>query len=347
MDRKIDVDDVAISVGSAAASVGLTPATLRTWDRRYGLSPSMRTEGGHRRYGHADLLRLRLAARFIQTGLPPAGAVAAVAGWSDDECRKREGAYGQSLMFWRARGPLTDSGAKQSENDSEPNEPERTRAGGGRTVPMPDATEKQRGMARAAMSLDGDRVREMMSTAIADSGTIAAWNDLAAPTLIALGEKWAQTGENIEVEHVATLALEDALEQSRVKQASLPLALGLADADRGSRVILACAPKDRHVLGMLALRAALLEHGTNAVMLGAELPLSSLAAAVGRLRPRAIVIWASMPEHADVAGLSALPHHRPSAKMFIAGPGWAGVEVPPEFARSLESIEDAVERLAL
>jgi len=202
-------------------------------------------------------------------------------------------------------------------------------------------------MARAAMSLDGDRVREMMSTAIADSGTIAAWNDLAAPTLIALGEKWAQTGEGIEVEHVASLAFEDALEQSRVKQASLPLALGLADADRGSGVILVCAPKDRHVLAMLALRAALLEHGTNAVMLGAELPSSALAAAVDRLRPRAIVIWSSMQEHADVAVLSALPVHRPPAKMFIAGRGWAGVAVLPELARSLESIEDAVDRLAL
>jgi DNA-binding transcriptional MerR regulator len=337
-DGVIDIDDVAISVAAAAASVGLTPATLRTWDRRYGLSASMRTDGGHRRYDHVDLLRLRLAARLVGTGAPPAGAVAAVVGWTEDECRDR---------LVSSRGPFTDAEPEQSEHVSESDEPERTRAGGGRTAPMPDATEEQRGMARAAMSLDGDRVREMMSTAIADSGTIAAWNDLAAPTLIALGEKWAQTGENIEVEHVATLALEDALEQSRVKQASLPLALGLADADRGSRVILACAPKDRHVLGMLALRAALLEHGTNAVMLGAELPLSSLAAAVGRLRPRAIVIWASMPEHADVAGLSALPHHRPSAKMFIAGPGWAGVEVPPEFARSLESIEDAVERLAL
>jgi DNA-binding transcriptional MerR regulator len=335
MDRKIDVDDVAISVGSAAASVGLTPATLRTWDRRYGLSPSMRTEGGHRRYGHADLLRLRLAARFIQTGLPPAGAVAAVAGWSDDECRKREGAYGQSLMFWRARGPLTDSGAKQSENDSEPNEPERTRAGGGRTVPMPDATEKQRGMARAAMSLDGDRVREMMSTAIADSGTIAAWNDLAAPTLIALGEKWAQTGEDIEVEHVATLSFQQALQQSR------------GPVDGGRPVLLANAPRDRHVLPMLALRAALLEHGTNAVMLGAELPSSALVAAVERVRPRAIVIWASMPEHADVAVLSVLPNQRPPAKVFIAGQGWTGLEVSSEVAKPLGTIEDAVEQLSL
>ena len=326
MDRKIDVDDVAISVGSAAASVGLTPATLRTWDRRYGLSASMRTDGGHRRYDHVDLLRLRLAARLVGTGVPPAGAVAAVVGWTEDECRDR---------LVSSRGPFTDAEPEQSEHVSESDEPERTRAGGGRTVPMPDATEEQRGMARAAMSLDGDRVREMMSTAIADSGTIAAWNDLAAPTLIALGEKWAQTGEDIEVEHVATLSFQQALQQSR------------GPVDGGRPVLLANAPRDRHVLPMLALRAALLEHGMNAVMLGAELPSSALVAAVERVRPRAIVIWASMPEHADVAVLSVLPNQRPPAKVFIAGQGWTGLEVSSEVAKPLGTIEDAVEQLSL
>jgi hypothetical protein len=200
---------------------------------------------------------------------------------------------------------------------------------------MPDATEEQRGMARAAMSLDGDRVREMMSTAIADSGTIAAWNDLAAPTLIALGEKWAQTGEDIEVEHVATLSFQQALQQSR------------GPVDGGRPVLLANAPRDRHVLPMLALRAALLEHGMNAVMLGAELPSSALVAAVERVRPRAIVIWASMPEHADVAVLSVLPNQRPPAKVFIAGQGWTGLEVSSEVAKPLGTIEDAVEQLSL
>jgi DNA-binding transcriptional MerR regulator len=325
-DGVIDIDDVAISVAAAAASVGLTPATLRTWDRRYGLSASMRTDGGHRRYDHVDLLRLRLAARLVGTGVPPAGAVAAVVGWTEDECRDR---------LVSSRGPFTDAEPEQSEHVSESDEPERTRAGGGRTVPMPDATEEQRGMARAAMSLDGDRVREMMSTAIADSGTIAAWNDLAAPTLIALGEKWAQTGEDIEVEHVATLSFQQALQQSR------------GPVDGGRPVLLANAPRDRHVLPMLALRAALLEHGTNAVMLGAELPSSALVAAVERVRPRAIVIWASMPEHADVAVLSVLPNQRPPAKVFIAGQGWTGLEVSSEVAKPLGTIEDAVEQLSL
>jgi DNA-binding transcriptional MerR regulator len=325
-DGVIDIDDVAISVAAAAASVGLTPATLRTWDRRYGLSASMRTDGGHRRYDHVDLLRLRLAARLVGTGVPPAGAVAAVVGWTEDECRDR---------LVSSRGPFTDAEPEQSEHVSESDEPERTRAGGGRTAPMPDATEEQRGMARAAMSLDGDRVREMMSTAIADSGTIAAWNDLAAPTLIALGEKWAQTGEDIEVEHVATLSFQQALQQSR------------GPVDGGRPVLLANAPRDRHVLPMLALRAALLEHGMNAVMLGAELPSSALVAAVERVRPRAIVIWASMPEHADVAVLSVLPNQRPPAKVFIAGQGWTGLEVSSEVAKPLGTIEDAVEQLSL
>ena len=345
-DRVIDSDGVAISVAAAAASVGLTPATLRTWDRRYGLSPSLRTDGGHRRYDPVDLLRLRLAARVIQTGVPPAGAVTAVAGWSEGECLRREGEYGQSLRFWRARGTHTD--AEQSEQVSTSSGPERTRARGGRSVPMPDATGEQRGIIRAALSLDGNRVRDIMSEAITDWGTVVAWNDLAAPTLNALGDMWVRTGECIEVEHVASLAFADALEQSRARQASLPLALPLVSADhRESQVVLACAPLDAHTLPLAALRSALGERGTNVVMLGAEIPSSSLVAAVDRVRPRAIVIWASMPEHADVAVLSGLPNHRPPAAVFIAGRGWGGVDVPRELAASLDSLEDAVEQLGL
>lgn len=321
-----DRDGAAISVGAASALVGLTPATLRTWDRRYGLSPSMRTDGGHRRYQPVDLLRLRLAAKLIETGVPPAGAVAAVVGLSGEECRERLGS---------SRGPFAGAEPEQTEDIAESDGPERTRVGGGRSIPMRDATEEQRGIARAAMSLNGDRVRDMMSKAIAEWGTVAAWNALAAPTLIAIGEKWAQTGENIEVEHVATLSFQQALQQSR------------GPVEGGRPVLLANAPKDRHVLPLLALRAALLEYGTNVVMLGAEIPSSALVAAVERLRPRAIVIWASMPEHADVAVLSALPNQRPPAKVFMAGRGWTGLEVSCEVARPLVSIEEAVAQLSL
>ena len=46
------------TVAAVARRLGVAPATLRTWDRRYGLGPSEHTSGAHRRYGPAEgLLR--------------------------------------------------------------------------------------------------------------------------------------------------------------------------------------------------------------------------------------------------------------------------------------------------
>jgi MerR family transcriptional regulator, light-induced transcriptional regulator len=318
-------EDVSVSVASAAASVGLTPATLRTWDRRYGLSPSIRTQGGHRRYNGADLVKVKLAARLVEGGLPPAGAVGAVRDWSDTQCREQLDALDR---------PATKASLPPRSADDEGTRGDGGRPGGGRTLAMAAATTEQRGIARAAMSLDGERIREIMASAIATRGTIAAWNELAVPTLIAIGERWAQTGENTEVEHVASLAFQQALDGVQ-----LPV-------NGGRPVILACAPGDPHGLPMLALRAALVEAGVNVVMLGADLPASALATATERLRPRAIVIWATMPHHADASVLADLPQQRPPAKIFIAGRGWEGVDTSSVQATELASFEDAVETLA-
>ncbi|MGW0523709.1 MerR family transcriptional regulator, partial [Crossiella sp. NPDC003009] len=57
-----------------AGRLGVAPATLRTWDRRYGLGPSDHTTGRHRRYGPADIARLERMHRALLRGAAPAEA---------------------------------------------------------------------------------------------------------------------------------------------------------------------------------------------------------------------------------------------------------------------------------
>jgi DNA-binding transcriptional MerR regulator len=61
-------------VAAVARRIGVAPATLRTWDRRYGLGPSEHVEGEHRRYCPQDLARLTMMRRLIVAGLAPAEA---------------------------------------------------------------------------------------------------------------------------------------------------------------------------------------------------------------------------------------------------------------------------------
>ena len=68
------MDDELLTVAAVARRIGVAPATLRTWDRRYGLGPSLHEAGSHRRYSPADLAKLTLMRRLISTGVSPADA---------------------------------------------------------------------------------------------------------------------------------------------------------------------------------------------------------------------------------------------------------------------------------
>ncbi|GLY50399.1 MerR family transcriptional regulator [Lentzea sp. NBRC 102530] len=59
---------------AVAQMLGIAPTTLRTWDQRYGLGPTARTEGGHRRYADADVEVLRKMVLLTAQGVSAAAA---------------------------------------------------------------------------------------------------------------------------------------------------------------------------------------------------------------------------------------------------------------------------------
>ncbi len=63
-----------LTVAAVARRIGVAPATLRTWARRYGLGPSTHEAGSHRKYCPSDLARLTLMRRLISAGVTPADA---------------------------------------------------------------------------------------------------------------------------------------------------------------------------------------------------------------------------------------------------------------------------------
>lgn len=63
-----------LTVAAVARRLGVAPATLRTWDRRYDLGPSSHEAGEHRKYCAADVARLMMMRRLISAGVSPADA---------------------------------------------------------------------------------------------------------------------------------------------------------------------------------------------------------------------------------------------------------------------------------
>ncbi|MCU1601796.1 MAG: MerR family transcriptional regulator, partial [Frankiales bacterium] len=73
-------------MSAVAHRLGVAPATLRTWDRRYGLGPTVHATGTHRRYAPDDVARLEVMRRLVVQGVSP-GDAARQALTSDVELR--------------------------------------------------------------------------------------------------------------------------------------------------------------------------------------------------------------------------------------------------------------------
>jgi DNA-binding transcriptional MerR regulator len=288
------LDGGGLTVAAVARRMGVAPATLRTWDRRYGVGPSEHRPGAHRRYTSADLARLEHMRRLVIAGIPPAEAARAA----------RDTTFDDAVL-----APVTQLPAPVPTPDIEAE----GRAGGGRVVPMPGGAQAARGLARAAQSLDTVTCTAIVTETMERRGVVWTWDHLIVPVLNGVGQQWSDSGRGVEVEHALSAAIQDSL-AGHVRTAAPPV--------NNRSVLLACAPDEMHSLVLWAVAAGLAERRIAARILGASLPTNALASAVQRLGPAVVFVWAQIPDTADPALLSAIPSFRPAATVLIGGPGW-------------------------
>lgn len=294
--------DITLSVGAAAGRLGVAPETLRSWGRRYGLVPSLRTEGGHRRYTAGDLALLLRMQQLVSQGITPARAARAV----------------QSL------------GAEPADPPGDPGPRHRPGGPGGRVLAVPGATPEVRGLARAASRLDADALHGMLGDLLAERGAVATWDDVLRPLLLAAGLRWARTGEGIDIEHLLSESTINALRlHCGVQRRPLP----------GRPVLLSGSPEDLHVLPLHVVAAALAERRVPVRMLGARVPLPVLESAIHRTGASAVFLWRQLDNDTDRLELAPT---RPPVLVVVGGPGWDGADLAPgtRLAHSLaESVD--------
>lgn len=268
------VPDAGLSAGEAARRIGVAVTTIRTWDRRYGLGPSRREPGRHRRYSEHDMARLELMRRLTVDGLAPAEAARISKATRDPT--------GQL--------PLGDM--------SRP----------ARSSPRPaPALGTAKGLRRAALALDPADVRRLLDLALA-AGVLRAWTAIIAPALRDLGRQYSAAGRYIAAEHLLSGAVSTALASlprpraeprtllgcAPAEQHSLPLeALAAALAERGvaSRMLGARVPAN-------ALRDAIARTGPAAVLIWAHSPATAdydQIAVAAAISPRPAIVAACGP----------------------------------------------------
>jgi DNA-binding transcriptional MerR regulator len=71
-------------IGELSARTGVNAATLRAWERRYGLLRPTRTEGGQRIYSEEDVVRVAAAVALVNAGVRVSDAVARLSAPQED-----------------------------------------------------------------------------------------------------------------------------------------------------------------------------------------------------------------------------------------------------------------------
>ncbi|MEU8774952.1 MerR family transcriptional regulator [Streptomyces sp. NPDC048606] len=277
-----------MSTGAVARRLGVSPTTLRSWERRYAIGPALREDGRHRRWTPADIARLEEMCRLTARGVPPSEAARAALG--------------------AAPAPLPATPGA------------RVTPGGPGTLPLGEVRPEARGLARAAVRLDAQAVADLLEAALAEFGLVTTWEEVITPTLHAVGRKWASAGERyVEVEHLLSWHVSAALHRIRPAPRrpdvapvllacvpgelhSLPIeALAAALGERGLpvRMFGAALPAE-------ALRDAVRRTGPRAAVLWSQ----SRTTADGALaRSVAGIEW----------GLRGARGH---SALLLAGPGW-------------------------
>lgn len=283
-----DDDEPALSVAAVARRLGVAPATLRTWDRRYGVGPSGHSTGRHRRYDAQDVARLELMQRALLRGASPAEA---------------------------ARYALTAEGGEPPPDSARP-------AKAGRVLQLPGASRLARGIGRAVQAMDSVSAQRLLGEAIEASGVPRVWDDVVRPVLAAVMQRWTTTGASIEMEHLlyecvlaALIRATPLVTQPRnprpvllacapEEQHTLPLhglVATLAARGIGTRMLGPALPAD-------ALASAIRRTAPAAVVLWAQLPRHAdpaLVAAAPRGRQRSRVFLGGPGWHA----LDLDPHY--------------------------------------
>jgi DNA-binding transcriptional MerR regulator len=162
----------------------------------------------------------------------------------------------------------------------------------------------------AVRAYDEAALHAVLDEALAGFALETVLRELILPALREVGAQWERGELEIGQEHFASNLVRERL-----------LGLGrLWGRGGGPLAILACAPGERHDIGLIAFGLLLRSHGWRILFLGADTPLSTLGQAIATTAPRLVVV-ASMDSSLLERAAGELRRLGRSAPLVLSGAG--------------------------
>lgn len=176
------------------------------------------------------------------------------------------------------------------------------------------ATSSTNGLRDAIVAAASDPDSRQLAALVEQAFTLhdveTAVEEIIAPALRTVGDRWREGAECIAEEHLLSEAV----------CARLRRLLGDRRHPVRGTAVLACAPGERHELGLLALAVLLQADGWLAVYLGADAPLESSLALAGRMGADILCLSASTPDLlADLHGRLADARLPEATRVIVGG----------------------------
>jgi methanogenic corrinoid protein MtbC1 len=287
------------TIGHAARLTGVPSATIRAWERRYGLVRPVRTEGGYRLYDEQGLQLLRAMGALVAAGWSASQAAEHLRADVLDSGEPEQGAWEAPVTVADA-GPVGMPGGPGHASGLPAPEPDDTGAW--------DVT----ALARGAADLDPGAVDVAITTAFAAGPLEQAIEVWLMPALEMLGAQWRSGRVDVAGEHVVSATVHRRL------------AIELGDATPGSgepRVVVGLPRGAHHELGILAFSVLLRRLGVDVLYLGADLPAQHWVRVVQQHRPAAVVVGTPTPTDvlATRETVAALHAADPALRVHVGG----------------------------
>jgi len=331
----LEPDEPILTVAAVASRLGIAPATLRTWDRRYGLGPSEHTAGAHRRYSGADLARLMTMRSLTLDGVPPADAARLAREGAPAALPEAMSAHGHPGAVVRhlsaVPDAVEDAGGAPVPDAGEDDADAAGQQGGAAAGAVPGQRHAPAGRtARAARptspttvidaALRADAAEVARQLALPPGGDLLRWwSDLVAPARAGIASRTVLARPGDEPDALVVAA---ALAVLRARTGSVP-----GHPSRRRIVLLLAAPGEPRPLSLHVLAAALADSGVDARVVAGPTGQHRLLEIVTMTSPSAVVLLSERTAP-DLGVVEALAGAQAELPVFVMVPDDAVGAVP-------------------
>ena len=133
-----------------------------------------------------------------------------------------------------------------------------------------------------------DVLRILRLGVAARTDLLSVYHELVFPPLASIGESWARGETTVDIEHLASQSVREALARLQSELYHKPA--------NGKTALLACYENEQHDLGLRCVNQYLTAEGWRTLFLGPQTPTDSLVFSINRNRPDLLVLTALVVE---------------------------------------------------